>query len=638
MHRGSRQHSPKILLVCTIFISVIFHAEAQETLVDSSNASRRNHVSLGFEKNINTYNWNFLGQLNYDLGGWSISAEERYLTTVISSDENRIKDDQSFTMQVSKSLGANVDFITQLNSFIFSDTRTLGLNRLSTNKFLSGMKWKPFNSFSFMPSVGYAFDNQQSISDQGMIYRAIAELEGYPIGDNLIAGIASYSQEDISPRAQDEQLVQMQLQSLFGDDSRNLAALQYRSFSRDFYILSDTISSFNGDIEYPIETRDETSYAFSNGLMYDFSEPFSAGLNVSLSQRTISRIQKKRVERPDNPAFDTDVDEFRANVGLELQYNTRHSFWKTRFELSERDETHTVHDISWANPEAFARQQNLEEQKNNAITQTKFVIEATERFGTSDTLTFTGSSLKMEYNTPSENNNDDRDELFLLSGIRWAHRFSPHFYTSLTGDVTMRHTVYLFSERSANNNWNRIFRLAPATHFRLGDVIHSVNAAEVLANYTVYDFETVFPEARSFSFRQLTISDSTTVRLGRRISISTRLQFRFFERGELRWDDFKVRPTTFFDERTYVLFLSYEEKDRTISAGFRMFDQTQYGYQGNEKIRSGRLQSYGPTCIMQFRTDDELGVLIDGWYQITKSANGETRTSPSVLIRLFWYL
>jgi len=609
----------------------------QQMPVDSASVPAGNTFHLGFEKNINTYSWTFNGSFALNAFGWRLTGEERYLTTVIASDQDRIKDDQTLGFELAKPLSESIELYTQLNSFIFSDTRTQGLNKLSSNKFAGGFRWAADEVLTFTPGIGYSFDNQQSILDRGMLYKAAAELNGYRLGNNVVFGMASFLKEDLSPREQNEQSALIRLGSIFGDRSSNQATIAYRNFSRDFYILSDTVSAMNGAVEFPIETRTEFNYMVSDELRYSIAEPLSFGLSANVTQRNVDRVQKRRVVRPDNPAFDTNVDEFRANAGFDIAYRREsESLWKLRFDISERAETHALENLEWAAPEAFNRQKKLEEQKNNTISQTQFALQLTQRIGDYDTATVTGTAMKMQYDTPSEENNDDRDEVFFLTGVRWTHRFSPSLQATLQGDATLRHTVYLFSERSANNTWNRIFRIAPSTRYQAGRAFSTVNACEVLANYTVYDFESVYPDVRSFSFRQLTLSDSTTVRLGVTTSVTARLQVRMYERGELKWDEFKVRPTAFFDERTYVVFLSYEKFDKLLSAGFRMFEQTRYSYSGLDKAKTGILTSFGPTCRIEFRWRESLGMLIDGWYQITRDTGAETRTSPSVFIQLLY--
>ena len=613
---------------------------AQTSLTDTtSSAFQSNNIDATFDKNVNTYIWTFRGQFLLDTDGWRISGAERYTTTVIEAAQDRVKDDQQFNFNLERRLSESLDLVTQVNSFIFADTRTSGLNKLQTNKLLGGVRWKPEQMFSLMPLVGYSFDNQQSILDQGIAYGFNATVDGWQFGDNSVFATAEYSAEDLTPRRQDEQNLSAIVRSLFADGSSNQAILGYRSFTRDFYQLGDTISNMNGIVTHPIERRNERLYSIEDQVAFQPYNDLGLSFSANITERLIERTHPRRSENPISPSFDNEIEEFQARAGMHVMYedygNRRVEFKAT---ISERNETHTVFDLDGVAEATYERQKKLEEQKNNSISQTQLSVNYLQRVTERDTFSLAFSSLKMQYDTPSDENLDERDELFFLAGLRWMHRFNPYFTASLSGDATMRHTVYIYSERSANNTWNRIFRLTPKTSFHFGDRFSSINTAEVLANYTAYDFESAFPETRSFSFRQLTVTDSTTLLLGRNISATTHLQFRMYERGELKWSEFKIKPTSYFDERTYVLFLTYGRGYSTVSTGVRYFEQTRFSYQGGEKKETNALRSYGPICTVSLRAENGMGMDLDAWYQITEATGSENRADPNVTIRVYWNL
>jgi hypothetical protein len=307
-------------------------------------------------------------------------------------------------------------------------------------------------------------------------------------------------------------------------------------------------------------------------------------------------------------------------------------------ELNERDEVHDINLLDGANLTAYSRQQSLERQKNNNIEQTQLGLILSQALSSRDTLWLSTSTVKMQYDTPSEDNYDDRDELFVLAGLRWGHRFSPVFLASLSGDLNLRHTVFVFAERSANNTWNRVIRLSPATELRLSPSFVSRNAAEVVANYTVYDFENAGQSQRSFSLRQLTISDSTLLRLGSVIWAEMQVHLRFYERGELRWAAFTMRPLQYFDERTLSFSLLRLGERIRASLGLRYFEQRRYAYGGLDRKATGTLRSYGPTASMRLRFSEATDILAEGWLQLTSENDHTARITPNVSLRVFWNL
>ena len=128
----------------------------------------------------------------------------------------------------------------------------------------------------------------------------------------------------------------------------------------------------------------------------------------------------------------------------------------------------------------------------------------------SDFVSFESSAGILRYDTPDSTNTDDRDELLITFAGRESHRWNEYLEVNVVAEVTLNHIVYLFADRSANNNWNRIFRLAPELVYTPSSTLQSVNTFEVLANYTVFDFETLIPTVESYSYRQFAFLDSTS--------------------------------------------------------------------------------------------------------------------------------
>jgi len=97
--------------------------------------------------------------------------------------------------------------------------------------------------------------------------------------------------------------------------------------------------------------------------------------------------------------------------------------------------------------------------------------------------------------------------------------------------VNLSHLVYLSPQRSADNTWNRIFRLSPRFAYKPSEKFFSFNTFEVLANYTTYDFEFISASVRSYVFRQFAFIDSTEVGISNRFSLGWYHYLRFYERG-----------------------------------------------------------------------------------------------------------
>ena len=106
----------------------------------------------------------------------------------------------------------------------------------------------------------------------------------------------------------------------------------------------------------------------------------------------------------------------------------------------------------------------------------------------------------------------------------------------------MDHLVFLKAERSAMNNWNRIFQFNPGIYYNTKSFM-MMPQFEILANYTVYDFENISPDVKSFSYRQVGYKDSIFIYLGKMFSLQTNINISYFERGILYWKSFSENST-----------------------------------------------------------------------------------------------
>ena len=126
--------------------------------------------------------------------------------------------------------------------------------------------------------------------------------------------------------------------------------------------------------------------------------------------------------------------------------------------------------------------------------------------------------------------------------FRYSKLLTSYFTGFVNAEATFGHTVYLFASRSSNNNQSRIIRLRAGGDY-LGSLVKSFNSFEVSANYTVYDFEDVTTNYQSYSFRQFTAIDSTTIVLTNDVSLFAYGYLKLSEVGDFRWDNFTARPT-----------------------------------------------------------------------------------------------
>jgi hypothetical protein len=249
-------------------------------------------------------------------------------------------------------------------------------------------------------------------------------------------------------------------------------------------------------------------------------------------------------------------------------------------------------------------------------------------FSTSDTLLVSGAASILRYDTPANLAAEarvDRDELLVAFSVSTVHRLSRYLDLGFALDGNLNHIVYLFGNWSGNNRYNRILRFSPTTTYRPTGAISSTNVFEVLANYTVYDYEQVVSDAHSYSYRQFRWMDSSSVEFTTRIGLDFFNDLKLYERGQLRWSDFSERTENSFVDRTISSQVRFRpERDLLFAMGLRYFGQSRYTFDTGVKKLDSFIESLGPTCLILWDVGVHSRVMFKGWYERRTFSGSQT--------------
>jgi hypothetical protein len=214
---------------------------------------------------------------------------------------------------------------------------------------------------------------------------------------------------------------------------------------------------------------------------------------------------------------------------------------------------------------------------------------------------------------------------------------TPFFNLFFNLEGSINKTVYLFSQRSSNNNTRRVLKFSAGGDYKIG-ILRTRNEAIVSANYTVYDFEDINPNFSSFSFRQLYIKDSTEVRLGKNISLELEAYVKLSEQGDFNWADFSGRPFRFLEEIFLEPKLAYRFNKLKLAAGVRYFSLLTYKYdQNNIKTLDTKWISTAPLAEITYIVDSYLRVRCTGWLEFINNEANQRRELTNLFINLNWY-
>jgi hypothetical protein len=511
-------------------------------------------------------------------------------------------------------------------SSILSDNRKIELNQASEYDATVFFEINPAENIYFVPYGGYTNNRQIGENDYGIIYGAEGMLSGLSLEDLTVTSSLKLENEEINPRKNSTRFFKGTAKNLFSNDVDNTINFIYSENRKDYYEADANIAAFF-NVKNNIESRTETIYSIQDSLnVNNFFNLFQQGFTGGITWRNIDRNTRYRsAEIQSTSVFDPKIDELRFEFESNTSYSSRVLNAMLKVQYSERDEKHIAKRFEGANEIFYEQRSETESSKNNNTGRYSVTLSGNVNFSKTDKLSFSLFQNKLKYDTPSSLNYDDRDELLSIARLRYSKLFTPFFEAFVNIEGTYNHTVYIYSERSSNNNINRILSLSAGSIYS-GKKISTSNTFTVSANYTVYDFEDLNPNYQSFSFRQMTASDTTEIKLNRVFSLAFYGYTKFSEQGDFKWKTFSTKPNRFLQEIYTEPRLVYRVNHLSLSAGMRIFSLNSYNFKGKDKVLDSEYLSTGPITEILLSVKDSLYLRFYGWYEfikVTKAANKE---------------
>ncbi|MCI0708047.1 MAG: hypothetical protein L0Y80_11255 [Ignavibacteriae bacterium] len=614
-------------------------AVAQEAIrpprVETQDSLR--YTTLGFERVLNTFLWN--GGLTYagTLGGLRFNTQQGVRSRLIRAEQQSIQDEYLARVFAEGDVGDRWKMQAHLYSNALADNRLLDLGKLAQHQGLAGLEYQWGDGISTGALGGYEYNAQGNERDAGFAYLLRAKATNVQL-ESFQADIhGRLSQSFLNPRQLRDDSLTVNIGRQFGPDALNILAVKFNNQRREFYTAAETGIQQRYNVRNNIFRRSAQTLEIADSIQYRSSERLQFLLSGGVFNRAIDRgFRYKDFSLNSGAVLDTRVNEFQLFGSLEMHFRL-HQDVGGMFQIAfrEREETHEVVEEAGASLALIQDQERAAKRLGNISRQTVVRSRNALYLSEKDTLNFVGSASILRYDTPDTLNIDDRDELLLAFGIETRHALSRHVHVTLSADAALNHLVYLHRLQSANNNWNRVIRFSPRVEYTPASWFRSVNYAEVLANYTVYDFEDQVALVRSFSFRQASWSDSTALQLTPRLGVEFLGSVRVYERGILRWSEFKERPQNYFLERSYWPQLTLRFGERLQAAvGYRYFAQDRYKYEAGVRAFERRLETFGPTVSLLWYADGLHQLMLQGWRETQQEEGKTIRTIPNVFMKI----
>lgn len=575
-----------------------------QTFIDSN--ITRNFINTNFDNNRN--NAALISKVNFykDIGKFDFFLKNYYSSSVTKLNENLYRDFDNIKTGVGYNVNDNLNISGNFLGQFFSDDRTFQLKGSSSNMaYISSLYealWGGSQVYSVL-NAGYKVESQFEELDKGPSFSGDFNIYNLNLSDFLIDGKLKLGYESLDPRKKNMAYTHLYIARPF---ENNLARNEFDGiFSRirkDFYFPADQNSKQQFGINSNIEKRVETIFRVYNRFDYTISKNIALVFNLSPNYR---RVTKENEYIPVTPTlqpsiYDTDIQELSLSGDIALNFQLKKVDFQVKAYYSERDEKHFLINSSRVTSNFVRIIEENEATKNNHSSIFKLNTNVYYNVNLMNRFEFSGYASVLKYDTQSRINYDDRDELGFL--VYFAHRFNnlSNLVLVTSVDLNLYHTVYIFSQRSSNNNWNRVLRFTSKSFFEPGENFRNVGTFSVLANYTVYDFQDVVSSVRSFSFRQVSLKDSMIVKFSKHFGTDIYGEIKFYERGELNWSEFTQRPVNYFEDKIINSELNYFfNKFVTISAGYRFFEQRRYNYIAGERVFENFVRTTGPFAALK---------------------------------------
>lgn len=591
----------------------------------------QNSLLFGSDKVLNTFLFKLYGKilLPTNLGNFAIT--QNYKGSALRTLQTAFRDDETFNFEYSLPFGSNIFLIATSNWIYSNDSRTIGINEMQRLNGSLGLRYFNSNRALIELSSGIEKNIQLGIQSLGPIISLKSYLPQTNLLDLNLAGkiLGEYVHLE-DGRINADLDFDANIQKKYSLDDYINTNLSYKILNRDFISHRATLGLEENSRERRFENRIvalcNVGFAFSTNIKSQIDLSFSNLSVLRAYLKPVEEIPFSKVNRMLNELQISSTgqillnfDKFKSIFGISYNQRNEENAVSKKFDISEEEEQ-------------MLRQ--LENQRDNISTRTRFFNKNSLQVSKKDTVFLEYSVSLMQYNTPSQQNNDDRDEFYTIANCMWSHRFSKFFSATLIGELQMTHLVFLKAQRSSLNNWNRVYRLSSSFQYDIGNIRFNPQF-ELLANYTVYDYDGISPSIKSFSFRQLSYKDSIIIKLDLNLRFQSKLTLRYFERGVLNWQEFKESPQNSNYEHFINGLLIWSKPNAfEFAFGIRWFNLSIRNLTNNPLQNNLNMSQYsiGPETYFNINFSDKTNISLVGWYEFQYINNVYNRGIPNFFL------
>lgn len=491
-----------------------------------------------------------------------------------------------------------------------------------------GVRYKPWPFLKITPLLGYTWDTRTAFLgrseptvqlDQG-ISPALFVSSEHEWKDDLKMRtqlIARYKQ--ISPRRQHNIVVDNEWTKRFLEGVTLSAGLHASTHELDDY-QGNSVKRIQSDTLMPhVDLR----YEFLPGLEWQSSNNLLLHRRRFIFQNLVfptpeeNNLTFQGFELATMQRLGWAGKKLRASGSYEFQYSSRGYALENNLGMNESD---------------FATQVEREKQKDfiKNFQRIEFDVALPLR---RHSLELKTTNQYLQYDTPSETNYDDRDELSWVAAGKWKTGWSKSFQTMMQLQGNYRHYAFLLKEKSQDNYIQRSLRLDFDFGWDLSKAVRLEGQQSIYVTYNVKDFVDYNKTDRST--RNLETNLKGIWRPSRRLQVEANFRRKETHQSYLNWERFA--ETTLDTNRILTIDNKYRllldgQNSKThwyVEAGYKHFDQTKR-FRSNMvgldnllksiSLRQVSLQT-GPMLAFGYRNRNQSTIDIGCWLQVQVKKN-----------------
>ena len=612
-----------------LFSASFGYAQQLAPLLQPKNATFGEGIEFGVDKIANTFVWICNADIHIPTSFGELRLYNNYRSSAFRTVTLTTRDDQFSQLSWSYPLSQDLKALVRQGWVLSRDSRSVGLNSLERLNAAAGVRYEPSPLGMIEAIAGVEASSQLAVSAAGPLAGISGRLTDLDIEQWMLSGngLAEWQRLDAQRTNTDVDLRAQVVRSL-AEGSVLRLSVESANLGREFYTTIDATQPLN------VEQRAERRLVVGGDVSYAVTQALTLGLVTSLQSSGV----KRSYGQPVGLISLTSVERQLQELVIEVEGYTQITLPTITFtgggSIFQRSEKNGVDNIHGLDEAALSSIRAQEFKRDNQTLRTRMFGRGEWRPSSVDTVRLDVTGWLLRYDTPSSSNDDDRDELASVATLTYARRLSRNLSASLGLSGQYLHLVFLKASRSALNNVNRALRLSPTLHIT-GSVVRMQPQFEILANYTVYDYEGSSSSVRSFSFRQMSYRDSIRVQLTPHLHVESQVLLRYYERSTLQWAVFAESPETGgLEYLTKLLIFSAPNEQWSVGAGIRVYNLNQRSILlAIPSVSLGSVQSVGPEAVLRYRAPDASTLTLTGWYEFQKINFSSRRELPNLLLR-----